>query len=188
MANLARVRTTWSGSPVTGGGVSTFYFAETHSGFVADLNAFWTAVKNILYTGITLTTDNTGDLVDVETGALSGTWTDGSTSIVTTGATGVYAAGVGARVRWSTNGITRKRRVRGSTFIVPLGSTGYDAQGSLDTATITTLSTACTSLFTGSEGNMRIYTRPVSGVGGKASAVTGFTIPDRVSWLRTRRT
>lgn len=188
MANLARVRTVWSGTPVVGGGVSTFYFAEAHSGFVADVASFWSALLSKIVTGVTLTTENTGDLIDVETGAITGSWTDGSTSVQTTSGTGSYAAGVGARIRWSTSGISNKRRVRGSTFIVPLSVTNYDADGTLVTAMVTSLGTAAGALFTGAEGNMRIYTRPVTGVGGKASAVVGYTTPDRVSWLRTRRT
>jgi len=188
MANLARVRTTWTGTPVTGGGVSTFYFAEAHSGFVADLGAFFTSMATRFPTGLTWTTENTGDLIDVETGALSGSWTDSSTSIVNASGTGDYAGGVGARIRWQTSGISGKRRVRGSTFLCPLTVSQYDNQGSIATATLTALGTAAGTLFTAADGNLRIYTRPVGGAGGKASAVLNFTIPDRISWLRTRRT
>jgi len=188
MANLARVRTVWSGTPVTGGGVTTFYWNEAHSGFVADLGAFWTALASRLAGGISLTTENSGDLVDETTGAITGTWTDGSTSIVNTSGSGVFAGGVGARIRWQTTGITNKRRVRGSTFLIPLTVNEYDAQGSLATAFLTAAGGAAGNLFTASEGNLRIWTRPVGGSGGHAHVVTNFTIPDRISWLRSRRT
>ena len=188
MANLARVRTVWSGSPIVGGGVSTWYFSEAHSGFLADINSFFTAIRTIMPLGLTWTTENTGDLVDVTTGALTGSWTDGSSSLITSTGNAEHAAGVGTRIRWSTTGITNKRRVRGSTFIVPLPASGYDPQGTIVTATLTALGTAATALFSGSDGNMRIWTRPVNGVGGAAHPVVGYSIPDRVSWLRSRRT
>lgn len=188
MSNLARVRTIWSGTPVVGGGVSTFYFNEAHSGFVADLGAFWTALVTRIPAGVQLTTENTGDLVDVETGVLTGTWTDGSTQVVTTTGVGAYAGGVGARIRWQTNGIRNQRRVRGSTFICPLTTTQFDSDGTLLTAFITSLGSAVGALFTASEGNLRVYSRPRAGSGGAAHAVLNYTTPDKVSWLRSRRT
>lgn len=188
MANLARVRTSWAGTPVVGGGVSTFYFDEAHSGFTADVSAFWTTLAGLVPSGVTWTTENTGDLLDVETGAISGSWTDGSTSNVNSTGSSTYAGGVGARYRWTTAGITNKRRVRGSTFLVPLHTGCYDAQGTILTASLTTMGTAAGNLLTAGEGKMKIYHRPVHGAGGAAYAVLNFTAPDRVSWLRTRRT
>ena len=188
MANLARVRSVWAGVPVVGGGVTTFYFAEAHSGFVADIGAMWTSLTLRIPVGTSITTENAGDLIDVETGAITGSWTDSSTSIVNTTGPAEYAGGVGGRIRWATSGITNNRRVRGSTFVCPLTATGYDAQGTLATAFVTALGNAAGGLFTASEGNMRIYTRPVNGSGGKASTVVNFTVPDKVSWLRSRRT
>src|SRR6187455_3059900 len=119
MANVARVRAVWAGAGVTGPGVSTFYFNEIHSGFVSDVATYFNAWSTWIPTGITVTISNTGDLLDVATGQISGTWTDGGTAVATMGGAGVYAQGVGARVKWSTAGIRNGRRVRGSTFMVP---------------------------------------------------------------------
>jgi hypothetical protein len=188
MANLARVRTVWAGTPIVGGGISTFYWAEAHSGFIADLTAFWTGLLTRIPTGTQLTTENSGDLIDVETGAITGSWTDGSTSVQNCTGSGNYAGGVGGRIRWTTTGISNKRRVRGSTFLVPFVVGEYDTSGTLSTATLTSLGNAAGALLTASEGNMRIYTRPRGGTGGKASTVVNFTVPDKVAWLRTRRT
>jgi len=188
MANLARVRVVWSGTPVVGGGVSTFYWNEAHTGFVADLSGMFTTMVSRFPSGLTWTCENTGDLIDVETGAISGSWTDGSNWSVSGSSASVYAAGVGARIRWQTSGMSNGRRVRGSTFLVPLVAAGYDTDGTLTSAFVTGLQSAAGSLLTNSEGNLRIYTRPVAGSGGRASTVVGFTLPDKVSWLRTRRT
>ena len=188
MANLARVRTVWSGSPVTGGGVSTIYVSEAKTGIVAAVAACFTSVRGLMPTGITLTTENTGDLIDVETGAITGTWTDGSTSLIATNGTGNYAAGVGARVRWQTNGVTNRRRVRGSTFLVPLTVAQYDTDGTIIPACITSMQSAFGSLMSALTPDLKIYTRPRNGAGGRSSNVVGLTVPDRVSWLRSRRT
>lgn len=188
MPNLVRVRTEWNGSPVVGPGVSTFYFAEAHTGFVADVAAFFAALITLVPTGVTFTTQNTGDLIDVATGELSGTWTDGTTATAISSGSGAYALGVGARVRWATSGIRNGRRVRGSTFIVPLIAGAYDTAGTLSTPTLNTISTAANALFTGSTPEQRVYSRPAPGLAGQSNTVVGLTVPDKVSWLRSRRT
>jgi hypothetical protein len=188
MPNLVRVRTAWAGTPIIGGGVTTFYWNEAHSGFVADLSSFWSGLLVHIPTGVQLTTENAGDIIDIETGAITGSWSDGSTAVQNTTGSGNYAGGVGGRIRWATNGITNKRRVRGSTFICPLVVGDYDSSGTLSTAALSAFGTAAGNLLTASEGNMRVYTRPVHGVGGKASTVVNLTTPDKVSWLRSRRT
>jgi hypothetical protein len=101
-----------------------------------------------------------------------------------------WASGVGCRQRWLTAGITRGRRVRGSTFLVPLGQNLYDGTGSIADATVTALATAANTLRAADSGSMRIYSRPTSAANadGVAHAVTGSDLPDRVSWLRSRRT
>lgn len=188
MANLARVRTSWIGSPVVGPGVSTFYFAEASSGFVAAVSAFFVSIAARVPSGVMFTTLNTGDLVDINTGALTGTWTDGTTGTAATSGSGTYAAGVGARGRWATNGVRNGRRVRGSTFIVPLTSACYQSDGSIDGTVWTSLSSSFGTLYTATAPNMRIWSRPVAGAGGQAHTVIGPDLPDRVSWLRSRRT
>jgi len=187
MANLIRVRTEWSGSPVVGPGVSTFYLAETATGFLTAFNSFWVGFVTRVPVGVTWTTPNTGDLIDVDTGGLSGTWTDGTTSTVTSTGTGPFPSAVGARVKWATSGVRNNRRVRGSTFICPLTNSCFQSDGTIDTTVLTAMNTIASGLFTALGGDMRIYSRPVAGAGGQASVVTGGLIPDKVSWLRSRR-
>jgi len=188
MANLARVRTVWSGTPVIGGGVSTFYFDEAHTGFVADLHNFWAALGIRVKTGVTWTTAPTGDLIDVATGELSGTWTDGVISIVNASSANNYAAGVGARISWPTSGIRNGRRVKGSTFVVPLTTDCYEADGTIGAAYLGTIQTAATNLLAASAGNQRVYSRPAPSLSGQANTVIDAVAPDKVSWLRSRRT
>ena len=188
MANLARVLVTWSGTPVTGGGISSFFFDEAHTGFVADLDTFLTAVTGLCPTGLTITIPGTGDLVDVATGALTGTWSDGATQTVTTSSGVSYAAGVGMRVVWRTSGIRNGRRVRGSTFLVPLVTSAYQTNGTIVDATALAVFSAADDLIAASGTNMRIWSRPTPGQAGAAHTVIDTTAPDTVSWLRSRRT
>lgn len=188
MPNLARVRTSWSGAPVVGPGVSTFYFDEAASGFVAAVSAFFVSLAARVPTGVLFTTLNTGDIVDEDTGALVGTWTDGVTGTAATSGSGVYASGVGCRGRWSTSGIKNGRRVRGSTFIVPLVGSAYQSDGTIDGTVWTSIRTSFDNLYTATAGNMYIWSRPVAGAGGQANLVIGDDLPDKVSWLRSRRT
>lgn len=188
MANLARVRIVWNGTAITGPGVTTMYFDEAGSGFVAAVQNWVASWKNYIPGATTMTVEGFGDLIDVATGALSGTWTDGTTLTQVGTFSGAFAAGVGARTVWDTAGVHNGRRVRGSSFIVPLGASLYDTDGTLAGATLTTLTGAATTLIGGSTYDMQIYSRPVGGAGGQASAVISSQVPDRVSWLRSRRT
>jgi len=188
MANLARVRVGWSGSPVTGEGVSTFYFAEAHTGFSADLVAWFTQLAVVVPTVVTFTVPSAGDLIDVATGELSGTWSGEAGGTVNSSSAQAYAAGVGMRVQWLTSGIRNGRRVKGSTFVVPITSNLYALDGSIADATIAAQTTGLNAFLTASLPNMVIYSRPSDTAAGQANTVIDGDIVDRVSWLRSRRT
>lgn len=188
MANLARVRVSWSGAPVIGSGVSTFYFDEAASGFSAAVRTFFSSLAGRIPAGVSILVQNSGDLIDVSSGALSGTWTDPNTGGITSSGTGNYAAGVGARVKWLTAGIRNGRRVTGSTFIVPLHLTAYDSSGTILNTVLGEIENAAQALLTATGTDMKVYSRPVGGGGGAAHSVVSRQVPDMVSWLRSRRT
>lgn len=191
MATLARLEVTWSGTPVVGGGISTFYTSNSDpSAFYTAVRAFFVAVGPSIATGVTFSFTGSGDTIEDTTGELNGSWSMTTPTAVAASGSSNWAMGVGARVRWLTAGITRGRRVRGATFLVPLGGNLYDGTGSIADATVTTLANAANTLRAADSGSMRIYSRP-SGAGatdGAAHAVTSSDLPDRVSWLRSRRT
>lgn len=188
MANLARIRSEWTGPGLVGPAVSTFFTDETDTGFVANIGSFWDAVKALIPAGISITTQNSGDLIDVATGALSGTWTDGSTVVVTTSAAGAFTLGAGGRVEWATSGIRNGRRVRGSTFIVPLSGGAYSNSGLINGTFQTTMNGAASALRTAMGTNFKVYSRPGPTGAGQANTVIGSDVSTAVSWLRSRRT
>lgn len=184
MANAARIRVEWAG--VVGPGVSTFYSEEADAAAAyAAVRTFFDAIKTLLVPSVTLTFPNTGDLIDVGTGQISGSWSATSAGSVTGTATTVMrAAGVGAFVRWETGGIINGRRVRGRTFITEVSTGFYESNGTLTSGSITTLQSAAQTLA--SSGLIAIYSR-LPGGGGALSGVSSASVPDRVTSLRSRR-
>jgi hypothetical protein len=198
MANLQRVRVAWTGTPVPGGGLSTFFFSAgaTPSTFTGLLAAFFNQFDDILPPGITWAIPSSGDIIQDTDGALVGAWSGGSAANINTSGSGAtaYAQGVGARMTFATASIHNRRRVRGSLFICPLLNTCYQIDGTIDTVELTQLRTAAASLV-GDVSAPVIWSRPKKNketgaieVEGSNSAITGSNVPDTVSWLRSRRT
>lgn len=185
MPDIVRVRVEWNG--LTGlPGISTFYVGTTDAD-ISELVAFYTAIKGLWTTGLTWTIPNTGDVLDVASGALTGTHIfTGGGSVVSSGGTGAYAAGVGARVRWLTGAVKNGRRVVGTTFLTHMKTTEFDSSGTINGTTLTTLQTAAAALVA-SGSPWQVYSRPVNGAGGTAHAFNAATVPDKVAWLTTRK-
>jgi len=188
MANLNRVRAVWTGSPVTGGGVSTFYVSEAATGFLPPLRAFFEAIKNTIASGVQIDIPASGDLIDVATGALSGTWSETGVSTVVASGSGPWVGGTGVRVVWATSGVRNGRRVRGSTFICPMAASVFDTDGTPSAALIGQFETAASTLRTALGADFQIYSRPQGALPGQDNTVVGSSCPNAASWLRSRRT
>jgi len=99
-----------------------------------------------------------------------------------------WVEGVGARIKWQTSGIRGGRRVRGSTFLVPLGVQHFDSAGKIDAAAVSLADVEAAAFVSATTPNLRIWSRPNGGPNGQSNEVTGGAMPDQVSWLRSRRT
>ena len=191
MTSIARVRVEWIGSAVTGGGVSTFYTSNLAPlAFVTALRTFFGSFNGIFPSTMELKYPGSGELVDDTTGAIAGAWAITAPGNTIGAGGNNYAAGVGARVRWETGAVTRRRRVRGSTYIVPCVNTAYDTSGTIDNASLALIQGAIPTLLAADGGSMRIWTRPrtTTSNDGVAHPVVSGTAVDKVSWLRSRRT
>lgn len=172
---------------MTGTGLSTFYFGTSGTGVPAAVKSFFQSFALALPNNVTITIPQDGDLIDDATGNLVGTWSESSGGGTVQGGTaGDYAQGVGMQIRWQTGGIVGNRKVVGSTFIVPVTGAVFAADGTLDDATVTANRTAGTNLIT-AQPTLRVWSRPRVGRAGSSYAVTACRAPDRVSWLRSRR-
>lgn len=189
MPTLLRLRVTWTGTPVVGTGLSTFYFLETaSSGASGSVKAFFTAVKATFPSGITWTIPASYDAIDAATGTLlsGGSFTGSGTE--TSGTVGSnFTQGAGGRVVWNTNGIFRGRRVRGSTFMCPLVHDYWEGASAISSVATGNWASAAAALIA-AEPTLAIYSRHVGGTAGAGNVVTSATIPDKTSWLRSRRT
>jgi hypothetical protein len=187
MPSIDRLRVAWSGSPVTGPGLSTFYFA----GGTADpaaVSALFTACAPYVAAGVTWQVPGAGDQLDVATGSLTGSWSAAGGSTIASSGNAEHAQGVGARIRWRTNGIVNGRRVTGSTFIVPIHRLMFDTDGTLAGGIVTALNAAALAYVSAVTPDGVIWSRPAPGRAGTSHALTYADLPDAVSWLRSRRT
>lgn len=187
MANIARVRVYWAGTAVVGPAISTFYSTETTPN-VGALYGFFDAIKARLPSSVECTIPNEGDLIESTTGRLSGAWvTSGGGQVNGTGV-GSFARGTGARVVWNTGSVFGGRRVRGSTFLVPLVGSAFDSRGLLTPTVRTSFAQAADALLASTWGpNMVVFHRPRNFAGGNVALVTSATVPEAATQLRSRR-
>lgn len=186
---IHRLRVPWTGSAVVGGGLTTFYGNGATGGVEpAAVRSFFDAIKAFFPSGIDWVVPDGGDTLQEASGDLIGSWAKGGGGTVSGTASAAYAAGVGARVVWRTSAVFRGRRVRGSTFLVPLTSAQYENDGSLTNATRTALNTAASVLVAAPNPRLVVWSRPGPGWAGVISEIDSAEVPDKVSWLRSRRT
>lgn len=141
-----------------------------------------------LPSGLTVSYPTTGDILDSATGTLTGVWTGDPLTASAVGGPANHAQGVGTRIKWETGIVHDGRKVSGSTYMVPLCSNVYDTDGTLATGALSGMLAAAQTFQSGLDGEFGIWTRPKGGAGGVFSTVKAASVPDKVSWLRSRRT
>lgn len=189
MARLKQYVVTWTGAPVVGGGVSVFYQTpDSIVGGANELLAFFSALGTELAGGMNISVPSNGDIIEDTTGDKVGSWSDpGTGGTIGTSAPGSFVNGVGMRVVWNTSGIFKGRRVRGSTFLVPIRSDRFEGAGNISGTLLSTVQTAANALVADFEG-FTIFSRPSAPAVGENNLVESASVPDFVSWLRGRRT
>jgi len=184
---MQRVRVHWTG--FTGGpGVNTLFYNDAPADPAPDLFTFFNAIKALIPTSVTITIDNSGDLIDEATGAISGAWSGTSASTVTGTTSALYAGPTGAVVDLKTSTVVGRRRLQGRMFLVPLTTDCYQADGTLATSQLGTLRAAATALQGSTSGaDLVVWHRPTPGHAGSKAAVTSAFVPDLAAVLRSRR-
>lgn len=183
------VSTGYPGAP----GYSNFYFAGDVTGPWTDdfgaLYSFWVALQPLFPTGWNVRIPAEGRLLEETTGAL-GAFSVNSPATATdkpgTSGSGFGAGVAGAVIGWGTGTINRSRLVRGRTFMVPLSSAQYDADGTLTPTCIGILQSAANGLIA-SPSVFGVWSRPRLGVGGKFAPALTARVSDRASFLSSRR-
>jgi len=189
MTTINRARVVWGGTAVTGPGVSTFYSVGSGADLSNALFVYFNTIKTAFPPGVVWQMPSDGDTLDDNTGEINGTWSGGTGGPIGGTGSGAFAAGVGYRVVWNTGGITNGRHVRGSTFFCPIVTAAYDITGTIDDTIRGAQETAADN-FLASFGpeELVILTRLTPTHNGTSHGVVSATIPDKVTWLKTRRT
>lgn len=184
---------------MVGPGVSTFYLqGSVTTGWPAAVLALFNALKGFVPPGVTWTIPGTVDILDEATGEITGVNTPGGGGTVASSApAGDYKPGVGARIRWQTSGIVGGRKVQGTTFLVPVMSAEIP-NGTLS-ASLASTGVSAPATYRQTAGiTPAIYSRPrpahvkngvtIPARAGSCWPIVGNTMPNSLTWLRTRRT
>lgn len=190
---ITRITALWSGfrgAP----GYSNFFFgaaAETpeNASDAADaVRAFFFGMAAYLPSSVDIQVQGTADILDEASGQITGQ-VDFDPPMSVEGSGGAdYSAASGAVVNWNTSGYRNGRRIRGRTFIVPLGSIAYDGNGDLGNSVANGIRSSANTLAAGTSFMpLVVWSRPKNGAPGEIASVTGANVPDLGAILRSRR-
>lgn len=191
---LFRVKARWTGfSGAPGYNVFHFDAATEGAGPTAqecadELRTFYSALITRLPSAVSINIESGVEVIDELTGQLTdfAQITPG-TPIVGSGSGG-FSSPTGACVNWLTDGVRNGRRLRGRTFLVPLGGSSYDADGTLGGPTLTAIQAAA-DVLAASPVDLQVYGRPTAAgaADGYAEGVTSARVADKAAILRSRR-
>ena len=197
MTTLFRLRTLLTGFPGAPG-VATMYFLDVSTA-VESVSRLWQSWAVAMPNDVTITPERTGDTIEDTTGALVGQWVGGVVTPSQGSGGASYAAPVGAVAEWATATILDRKRLRGRTFIVPLSSANYLANGSVGPSTATGLQTSGTQFILEQSTSAVVWHRPFKGslaIGTKPARpahlgghglITACRVPTLAAVLRSRR-
>lgn len=183
----------------TGGpGLMTQYFSPAVAGFneaIAQLAV--DRVRDALLAGAELwpssfsfQVEGTVDELDEATGQLVDSLTVTSRTVAGTGTgSNMGPAPAGAVVVWKTGEIKAGKRVQGRTFLVPLLSTAYQQDGTLNANILTSAGEFAAAMNDAGATDLVhvVWSRPRPGLAGSKHGITGYSVADKVAVLRSRR-
>lgn len=199
MTTVLRVKARWGG--FTGApGFSVFHFRDFSQESFTNADAtnaasrvrtFFEAVAPWMPTGVTVQVEQDTEVIGIDSGQMEGIMTAGPQQLVsgTANAAAGYAAAAGAVVTWRTSTVKNGRRMRGRTFLVPLSSSAFESNGTLQQGTINSILGAAPQLRESATGpELGVYARPPQGGGtGLFAPVSSYSVPDMGAILRSRR-
>lgn len=174
MSLIKQIHVQWNGLP-TGPGVSTFYSLDSSDVITPQLRTFFAALATSLPGAISLTFPATGNIIESDTGNVSGTWAASAPSTVTCSGGSVYAAAAGGVVNWHSGIYAGGREIKGKTFLVPLAPVCFDGSGQVAAATRTAIQNAAATLLSSSP-SMRLFSRRTNTIASVASGSVSPTV------------
>lgn len=195
MLRVRAVSQGWTGGP----GLSTFYFGQNSSTDVDDatmaddvserVHAVFASHTAIWPTNWTVQVSNEVDILSPATGNLVATFTATGLGLVTgTSSNPMGPAAAGVCINQNTPDFIDGRRVRGRTFLVPVIRAG-DSDGTPDSGVVNSAIDFGQDLITPIEEGPSwvVWHRPKGATPGSYHHITGVTVKDRFSVLRSRR-
>jgi hypothetical protein len=195
MANIDKLVVSWNFSGIPSGSSVFYTSASQGSSFQPRLVTFFTAIESYFPTAIGWTIPNNGETLDETTGKQVNVWSGGTTSTLAGTGTGAWSQVSGALIRWQTGQFANGRKIRGRTFLVPIGSANYSA-GTISATTANAINAAATTLWSALPGQLVVYSRPVYDNtvkpptltrAGFSHPVNGSAVPTAVTYLSSRR-
>jgi hypothetical protein len=197
MTDIQRVKAVWTGFP-GGPGVSTFYTSAVGI-MVPAVHTFFVTLLDLLPSDVSIQVESSGDTIDDANGAITGSWVSPPQPVVVGGFAGTYSAPSGACITWLTDAVVAGHRLKGRTFIVPLGTNAYQNDGTIAPANLAIIQGAATLLSGVLANGMLVLARPFAGApavppkparparAGVSAPVTGSRVADKAAVLRSRR-
>lgn len=188
-----RVQSRWSGFQGAPG-YTAFYFMAG-GGLISDaqqvadrVGGFWDLLTGSLPNDVDIEVLPEVEVLDEDTGMITDFETIDPPSTFSGSQSGGYSAASGAVINWRTNDLRFGRRIRGRTFIVPLGANGYESDGTLTSIQRDNIQAAADSMVGGDfDSELVVWSRPRDGSGGVAGTVIQASVPDMAAVLRSRR-
>lgn len=182
---VVRVRVTWSGSPVAGGGLSTFYFAGTGTDGAEEVDAvgdFLDDIKANLSNQISFATEPDVDLLDGTTGTLTGSFPTTPRSGTGGNTSEPLPLSSQGLLRLRTGVVVNGRELRGRLFIPGFCENNSDS-GAPNAGTRANIEAAAVTLRSDTLTEWQVWSRThgVSAAVGSASMWTKWAV------LRSRR-
>lgn len=150
-----------------------------------DVWNFFTALNTLLPSDVDVTVDPVVTIHDSDTGENTGEVVVGTpTGVVSGNNLGNWSGQVGAAIEWETGTYINGRRLRGRTYLVPLGGFSDD-DGTVSGGAVTTIMTAAANIVN-SPQDFIVWHRPVGGLGGQSWTIASALVRDHAYILRSR--
>jgi len=197
MTNIQRIRVALTGF-VGGPGVATFYALDAPTA-LPSLRTLWGALAVSMPTSVSIKVLASGDTIEDTTGVLVGAWAAADAAGVVGADGSTYPAPVGACISWLTSTIFDGKRLKGRTFVVPMGGGSYQLDGTINAANITTFTNAAQAYVAAQVANALVWHRPraakpadgsrpaVTARAGGSAAITQGLCVDKAVVLTSRR-
>ena len=159
---MYRVKTTFSGTPVAGGGVNFLYFSEeggTAAQAQAAVKTFWQAVDDLMHTTVAYTVSGDVEYVSESTGEIFGIGTTDAYTGNGAGTGDILPPATQGLIRWRTGFYVSGREIRGRTFVPGMTEAINDASGRPTSGAVTVLNNAASALVGNGTSELVVFSR-----------------------------